>query len=63
MCGIAGIFRFRGQGEDLTIVQAMLTCLERRGPDDVRPLLPNPLYLRTYFANRNVRGAINHHPD
>jgi len=34
MCGIAGIYRYRGEGEDIGIVQAMLTRLERRGPDD-----------------------------
>src|SRR5262245_14350922 len=34
MCGIAGIYRYRGKGEDSAIVQAMLTRLERRGPDD-----------------------------
>jgi asparagine synthase (glutamine-hydrolysing) len=34
MCGIAGIYRYRGKGEDFAVVQAMLTRLERRGPDD-----------------------------
>src|SRR5262245_3360532 len=34
MCGIAGIYRYRGKGEDSAIVQAMLGRLERRGPDD-----------------------------
>ena len=27
MCGIAGIYRYRGEGEDSAIVQAMLTRL------------------------------------
>jgi asparagine synthase (glutamine-hydrolysing) len=34
MCGIAGIYRYHGEGADAAIVQAMLTRLERRGPDD-----------------------------
>jgi asparagine synthase (glutamine-hydrolysing) len=34
MCGIAGIYRYRGKGNDSAAVQAMLTRLERRGPDD-----------------------------
>lgn len=33
MCGIAGIFRRRGAGEDPDVVSAMLARLERRGPD------------------------------
>ena len=34
MCGIAGITRFRGEGDDLGSIERMLRCLERRGPDD-----------------------------
>ena len=34
MCGIAGIFRFSGRGNDLASVELMLDDLERRGPDD-----------------------------
>src|SRR5262249_52310155 len=34
MCGIAGVFRFRGRGDLFASVEAMLARLERRGPDD-----------------------------
>jgi len=34
MCGIAGIYRFRGEGDDAAVVERMLGCLKRRGPDD-----------------------------
>jgi asparagine synthase (glutamine-hydrolysing) len=34
MCGIAGIFRFRGEGDDAATVEQMLTHLAQRGPDD-----------------------------
>lgn len=34
MCGIAGIYRHRGDGDDAATVERMLTALERRGPDD-----------------------------
>ena len=34
MCGIAGIYRFRGEGDDAVVVGQMLKRLERRGPDD-----------------------------
>ena len=62
MCGIAGIFRFRGQGEDLTVVQAMLTRLERRGPDDVGTVVAEPAVL----GNRRLAildlSAAGHQP-
>jgi len=45
MCGIAGIFRYRRKGEDFAIVQAMLTRLERRGPDDVGIVVAEPAVL------------------
>jgi asparagine synthase (glutamine-hydrolysing) len=34
MCGIAGIYRFRGDGDDAASVARMLGRLERRGPND-----------------------------
>lgn len=34
MCGIAGLYRFRGNDDDAARVRAMLSRLERRGPDD-----------------------------
>jgi asparagine synthase (glutamine-hydrolysing) len=34
MCGIAGILRFGGEGQDLAAVERMLERLARRGPDD-----------------------------
>ena len=45
MCGIAGIYRYRGKGEDSAIVQAMLTRLERRGPDDRGVVVAEPAVL------------------
>jgi len=33
MCGIAGIHRFQGEGDDAAVVERMLGRLERRGPD------------------------------
>lgn len=33
MCGIAGIYRTRGEHDDRRVVEAMLSELERRGPD------------------------------
>jgi asparagine synthase (glutamine-hydrolysing) len=45
MCGIAGIYRYRGKGEDSAIVQAMLTRLERRGPDDEGIVVADPAVL------------------
>ncbi|MGH7872059.1 MAG: asparagine synthase (glutamine-hydrolyzing) [Candidatus Binatia bacterium] len=62
MCGIAGIFRYRGKGEDSTIVQAMLTRLERRGPDDVGIVVAEPAVL----GNRRLAvldlSAAGHQP-
>jgi len=34
MCGIAGIVRFAGDGDDLAVVERMLAKLAKRGPDD-----------------------------
>ena len=34
MCGIAGIFRFRGEGDDAAVVPLMLERMVRRGPND-----------------------------
>src|SRR5262252_370616 len=45
MCGIAGIYRYRGKGEDFAVVQAMLTRLERRGPDDEGIIVADPAVL------------------
>jgi asparagine synthase (glutamine-hydrolysing) len=45
MCGIAGIYRYRGQGEDSAIVEAMLTRLVRRGPDDEGIVAAEPAVL------------------
>ena len=46
MCGIGGIYRYRGKGaEDSAIVQAMLTRLERRGPDDEGIVAAEPAVL------------------
>jgi len=45
MCGIAGIYRYNGEGEDVAIAQAMLTRLERRGPDDGGIVMAGPLFL------------------
>jgi asparagine synthase (glutamine-hydrolysing) len=45
MCGIAGIYRYRGEGEDSAVVQAMLTRLERRGPDDGGVVVAEPAVL------------------
>jgi len=45
MCGIAGIYRYRGEGEDSAIVQAMLKRLERRGPDDEGFVVAEPAVL------------------
>ena len=41
----AGIYRYRGKGEDSAIVQAMLTRLERRGPDDGGIVVAEPAVL------------------
>ncbi len=45
MCGIAGIYRYRGETEDYAIVQSMLTRLERRGPDDEGIIVAEPVVL------------------
>ena len=45
MCGIAGIYRYRGEGKDGATVQAMLTRLERRGPDDGGIAVADPAVL------------------
>jgi asparagine synthase (glutamine-hydrolysing) len=45
MCGIAGIYRYRGKGEDCAIVQAMLKRLERRGPDGEGIMVAEPVVL------------------
>jgi asparagine synthase (glutamine-hydrolysing) len=45
MCGIAGIYRYRGEGKDSAIVQAMLMRLERRGPDDEGIVVAEPAVL------------------
>jgi asparagine synthase (glutamine-hydrolysing) len=45
MCGIAGIYRYRGKGDDSAIVQVMLTHLERRGPDDGGIVVADPAVL------------------
>src|SRR5207237_10149981 len=34
MCGIAGVLRFAGSGNDVEVVARMLAKLARRGPDD-----------------------------
>ena len=62
MCGIAGIYRYRGEGEDFAIVQAMLTRLERRGPDDGGIVVAEPAVL----GNRRLAildlSAAGHQP-
>ncbi len=45
MCGIAGVFRLRGNEDDRPVVRAMLKPLERRGPDDEGIELEGPLTL------------------
>jgi asparagine synthase (glutamine-hydrolysing) len=45
MCGIAGIYRYSGDGKDIDLVQAMLICLERRGPDDEGIIVAEPAVL------------------
>ncbi|MGE5305100.1 MAG: asparagine synthase (glutamine-hydrolyzing) [Alphaproteobacteria bacterium] len=45
MCGIAGIYRYHGKGEDSAIVQAMLDRLEHRGPDDEGIIAVEPAVL------------------
>jgi asparagine synthase (glutamine-hydrolysing) len=45
MCGIAGVYRYHGRGEDSAIVQSMLTRLERRGPDDGGIVVAEPAVL------------------
>ena len=45
MCGIAGIYRYHGEGNDPAIVQAMLTRLQRRGPDDGGIAVADPAVL------------------
>ena len=62
MCGIAGIFRFGGQGEDVAIVEQMLTGLRRRGPDDAGTRGCGPVVL----GNRRLaildRTSAGHQP-
>lgn len=43
MCGICGELRFDGQAADLTAIQAMTSCLERRGPDHGGSFSDGPL--------------------
>jgi len=50
MCGIAGIYRYRGAGEDSAIVQIMLKRLKRRGPDDGGIVVAEPAVL----GNRRI---------
>ncbi len=45
MCGIAGSYRYRGAAEDPGAVRAMLTQLERRGPDDHGVVAAGPAVL------------------
>jgi hypothetical protein len=43
MYDIAG-YQYHGEGENVAIVQAMLTRLERRGPDDGGIAMAGPLF-------------------
>lgn len=45
MCGIAGILRLHGGGEDLPLVAQMLACLKHRGPDAQGLVQNGPLTL------------------
>ena len=45
MCGIAGVYRRGGAGEDLQVVQAMLRALQSRGPDGEGSVREGPLCL------------------
>src|SRR5260221_3735575 len=59
MCGVAGIFRFAGQGDDLGSVQRMLNKLDRRGPDDAGLVSHGPLVLghrRLAILDRSTAG-------
>ena len=62
MCGIAGLFRFSGKGDDLECVEQMLTKLARRGPDDSGIHSSGSLV----FGNRRLaildRSAAAHQP-
>src|SRR6267142_6900663 len=62
MCGIAGIFRFSGHGEDAATVGRMLAKLVRRGPDDAGIESRGPVVL----GNRRLaildRTAAGHQP-
>ncbi|HZR79520.1 MAG TPA: asparagine synthase (glutamine-hydrolyzing) [Candidatus Binatia bacterium] len=45
MCGIAGVLRRQGEGDDRDVVAAMLGCLARRGPDGEGLVADGPLTL------------------
>src|SRR5437867_2385250 len=45
MCGIAGILRLHGPGEDLPVVNDMLACLKLRGPEAQGLVQDGPLTL------------------
>lgn len=45
MCGIAGIIRFAGRGDDVAVTERMLAKLARRGPDDVGTHACGPIVL------------------
>ena len=45
MCGIAGIYRYKGAGNDCATVLAMLSRLQRRGPDDEGIVITKPAVL------------------
>jgi asparagine synthase (glutamine-hydrolysing) len=45
MCGISGVFRLHGRGDDIAAVRGMNARLQRRGPDDEGVLADGPVTL------------------
>jgi asparagine synthase (glutamine-hydrolysing) len=62
MCGISGIFRFSGAGDDVAAVGHMVDHLSRRGPDDAGVVSRGPVVLGHRRLAILDRSAAGHQP-